>query len=208
MNRNNTRLFPLFITMIVIIVVIVAIVSIARAIFFSGDRTTTTETAVDQGREELLKTTEDHSVSLTVRGPIVAQEEFKSYRVIVSPSSRDLSVYRGYLEDKEKTKQLTNNRTAYEQFVYALDKANMMKGTVPTDDAKNDLRGICAGGYVYEYSVLVNNEAVKRLWTSTCDGSKGSLEASVEQLNGLFYAQIPGAEDLIPSERPGLRLQL
>lgn len=203
-RSSGSRFLPLFIVFIVIVLIVVAVVSIGRAIF-SGTQDTTSE-VTDQGQTELLKTDDGNSVQLTVRGPIVAEEEFKSYTIVVSPNERIMTIYKGYLEDVTKQKELSNNTRAYEQFVYALDKANMMKGVVPEDDAKNDLRGICANGYIYEYSVLVNDDAVKRLWTSTCDGSKGSLQASTDQLNNLFFAQIPNARELVPFKSSGLRL--
>lgn len=206
MQRSGTRLFPMILTLIVIIVVIVAIVSIGRAIFFSGDQTASDPLELDKGKAELLDTTANHAVQLTVRGPIVADEEFKSYQMKVTPSSREIVVYSGYLDDEERSKRLGNNRAAYEEFVYALDKANMMEGTMPADDDANDLRGICATGYVYEYAVLVDDESVKHLWTSTCDGSKGTLKASTSQLNDLFLKQIPGANELVPFKSSGLRL--
>lgn len=195
----------MLITLVIIVLVIVAIVSIGRAIFSGGSAPTTTET--DQGSTELLKTSDDHSVSLTVRGPIIADEDFKSYQIVVAPSSREMNVYKGYLDESERSKKLDNNTKAYEQFVYALDKANMMKGTEPSDEEQNDLRGICATGYVYEYAVRVNGDSVKHLWTSTCDGSKGTLQASVDQLNSLFMNQIPDAKNLSPFKASGPRLK-
>lgn len=206
MQRSGTRLFPMILTLIVIIVVIVAIVSIGRAIFFSGDQTSSTDVEVDQGKSELVDTTANHAVELTVRGPIVAEEEFKSYQMKVTPNSREMVVYEGYLDDEERSKKLGNNRAAYEEFVYALDKADMMEGTMPADDEANDLRGVCATGYIYEYSILVDDEPVKHLWTSTCDGSKGTLKASTAQLNDLFLKQIPGSAELVPFRSSGLRL--
>lgn len=191
-------MFPFFITLVVIVVVIIAIVSIGRAIFGGGGESSETEEEQDRGRSTLLTVAEGNSVRLVVRGPIVAEEEHQSYSIEASPSSREMTVYKGYLDQVKKRKELSNNRRAYEQFVYALDKANMMLGEVPTDDEKNDLRGICAGGYIYEYSVLTAGSPVKRLWTTTCKGSPGSLNASVEQLNSLFWAQIPGSAELIP----------
>jgi hypothetical protein len=202
MQRNSgARLFPLFIILIVVALVIAAIVSIGRAVFSGGDSSSPDSSQVDTGRAALLKTDDAHSVQMTVRGPIVADENFKSYRVTVSPAERQMSVYKGYLEDRTTGKRLDNNTKAYEQFVYALDKANMMKGDQPSDDVDKDLRGICAGGYVYEFSVLETGSAVKRLWTSSCDGSKGTLDASKEQLSGLFLDQIPGSSDLVPFEQ-------
>lgn len=205
MQRSSSRLFPLFIILVVVAIIIFGIVSLGRALFHS-DKPVETQ-PVDNGRQALLDTSVGHSVQLMTRGPIVADEEFKSYTIRVSPSARSMTVYTGYLDSIDEQKKLDNNHKAYEEFVYALDKANMMKGDMPSDDAENDLRGICASGYVYEYSVLVDGDAVKRLWTSTCSGSKGTLDASVEQLNDLFFAQIPGYEKLIPFKSNPLSLR-
>lgn len=194
-------------TIIVVVLIIVAIVSIGRALF-GGAAETTIDTDIDRGRTALLETESDHGVSLTVRGPIVANENFKSYRILITPASRSMDAYKGYLDESERSKKLDNNTEAYEQFVYALDKADMMKGKELKDDKLGDLRGICATGYVYEYAVLIDDKPVKHLWTSTCDGSKGSLVASTTQLNNLFLKQIPDADDLIPFKRSGLELQL
>lgn len=207
-RSNGARLFPLFIILIVVALVIAALVSIGRAVFNTDGDSPDEQTAqVDAGRESLLKTDLARSVQMTIRGPIVAQENFKSYQISASANSRKMDVYKGYLEERTGGKELGNNTRAYEQFVFALDKADMMKGKIPADNqAVNDLRGVCSGGYVYEYAVLNNGREVKKLWTSTCDGSKGTLEASKEQLTGLFLAQIPGANDLIPfRESPLLR---
>lgn len=198
-RSNGARLFPLFIILIVVALVIAAIVSIGRAVFNSGDTTSEDTALVDRGREALLKTDLARSVEMTVRGPIVAEESFQLYRVTVSPNERKMDVLKGYLEERTAGKTLDNNTRAYEQFVFALDKANMMKANSQADDEDiNDLRGICASGYVYEFAVLNNAQEVERLWTSTCDGSKGTLDASKEQLSGLFLDQVPGSEDLIP----------
>lgn len=210
MQRNNgARLLPLLISLIVIALVIAAIVSIGRAIFNSGDDSSSpdqVETGI--GRESLLKTDQGRSVRMTVRGPIVANEQFQSYTVSATPTNRALVVYEGYLDEETDSKELRNNTPAYEQFVYALDKAEMMKGEDEEDvETNDDLRGICATGYVYEFAALYNNQEVRRLWTSTCDGSRGTLQASQQQLTSLFLSQIPDANDLIPFQQsPLLRL--
>lgn len=198
-RSNGARLFPLFIILIVVALVIAAIISIGRAVFNSGEDSGDETVLVDRGRESLLKSDLGRSVSMTVRGPIVAEENFQSYRVTVSPDERRMDVFKGYLEERTDGNTLSNNTRAYEQFVYALDKANMMKANNKADDeGVNDLRGICASGYVYEFAVLNNAQEVKKLWTSTCEGSKGTLNASKEQLADLFLGQVPGSNDLVP----------
>lgn len=206
-RSNGAKLFPLFIILIVIALVIAAVISIGRAVFNPGDGGGEDTALVDQGRDALLKTDLSRSVAMTVRGPIVADENFQSYRIGVSPNERKMDIFKGYLEERTGGKTLDNNSRAYEQFVYALDKANMMNANDRADEEEaNDLRGICANGYVYEFAVLNNTQEVERLWTSTCEGSAGTLNASKEQLRELFLDQVPGANDLIPfSQSPVLR---
>lgn len=189
-KSSSSRVIPIIIVLIVIAIAIAAIVSIGRAVF-GGGQTTTTE-QIDVGQAALLDTAASRSVRMTVRGPIVADENFRSYQIIVGPSTRSLTTYSGYLGTVLETNALGNNVKAYDEFVHALDKANMTVGT-PLEGEADDIRGICATGEVYEFDVMDDNSQVKHLWTSTCKGSKGSFRASVPQVQNLFLRQIPGA---------------
>jgi hypothetical protein len=193
-NYRTSRIFPIALVIIIVVIAIAALVSLARVVFFSGPAAG--PVAVDVSREALLNTSATHSVSMTIRGPIVADEAFHSIKINIAPSSRELKTYKGYLDTVVDKVGLSNNVAAYEQFVYALDKANLVKGTEFTGE-KDDVRGVCATGRVYEFSVLDSGKSVKHLWTSTCNGSKGSLSGSVIQLTELFVNQIPDADKLI-----------
>ena len=192
---RGSRIIPIALILIIIAIAIAALVSLGRAVFFSnGSSQTVAE--VDVSREALLSTAVDRSVKMTVRGEIVADEEFRSYQIIITPSSRTLTTYTGYLDKKIDEIALGNNIPAYEEFVYALDKADFVTGVELTGEA-DDRRGLCATGQVYEFEVLKANESVKTLWTSTCKGIKGSLKATVTQLTALFTNQIPKGQALI-----------
>jgi anionic cell wall polymer biosynthesis LytR-Cps2A-Psr (LCP) family protein len=190
---NSSRILPIVIILIIVAIAIAALVSVGRLIFGGGE---TAKPETDGGQTALLDTSLSHSVRMTVRGPIVADENFRSYQVTVDPTSRNLTTYSGYLDQAIDTKQLSNNTKAYEQFVYALNNANMEKGTALTGD-KDDTRGVCATGNVYEFDVLNNGNSVKHLWTSTCRGSTGSFKASVTQVERLFLNQIPDNQALL-----------
>lgn len=192
-HYRTSRILPVALVIIIIIIAIAALVSLARIVFFSSP---STPEAVDTSRAALLDTSASRSVSMTVRGPIVADEEFQSYQIDISNNVREIKTYKGYLDTVVDSVTLSNNVAAYEQFVYALDKANLAKGVELSGD-RNDIRGICATGRVYEFTILNNNQSVKRLWTSTCKGSAGSLNANVSQLTSLFVNQIPDAKKLI-----------
>jgi hypothetical protein len=187
-KSSSSRVVPIVLVLIVVAIAIAVLVSVGRAIFGGGSAQDTSK--VDLGVESLLNTAVDRSVRMNVRGPIVADENFRSYQIAVDSSSRRMTTYSGYLDKTIENVQLGNSAKGYEELVYALNRANLMKG-VELDDDKNDTRGICATGRVYEFEVLQGNSVIKRLWTSTCKGSPGSLKASVTQIQKLFNDQIP-----------------
>lgn len=186
-NSGAQRAVPIVLVILIIIVVIAALVSVGRSIF-GGE----SEPVVNTGQEALLNTSLDRSVRMTVRGPIVGDNQFHSYTITVTPTTSNLTTYQGYLLSPLETVEQTNNSKAYQQFVYALDRAKMMEGDELEGDA-NDTRGICSVGRLYRYEVLQGSNVVKELWTTTCGRSKGSLKAPNEPLIRLFKAQIPNA---------------
>lgn len=192
-HYRTTRIVPIILTILIIIVAVVALVALARALFFSG---APAATQVDAGKVALLETSDGHSVSMTVRGPIVANENFRSYTITVSPNARVIKTYTGYLDTVLQEQTLGNNTPAYAEFVNALDRAKMADGSeVPGE--QNDVLGICATGRLYQFAILKDGESVETLWTSTCSGSQGTLDANAQQLSQLFIAQIPDANAMI-----------
>jgi hypothetical protein len=200
MNRSGLqRLIPIILVLIIVIVAIAALVSLGRTLF-SGDESTSPTPIVGVPKEtpqDALKSTlADRSVRMTVRGPIVADEKFHSYRITASPNSRNMTTYVGYLKTEVTNEQLENNIPAYEQFVNALSRADLMEGTPLTGDA-NDTRGACATGTVYEFEVRQGNNTIQKLWTSTCKSTPGSLKASLVTVRRLFQLQIPDYSKLL-----------
>lgn len=186
MKKKDTfvKILPIIIIILVITMAIILIVSVAKMMFKSNPK----EPQVNALEQALLTVDNSRGVRMTVRGPIVAQENFRSYQILITPQSRILTTYKGYLGEKIDTKQFDNNVPAYEQFVNSLVKANLSKGK-PFET--ENLNGICATGTITEFDVMQNDASLAHLWTSTCKGSPGSLSASVDQNKNLFLAQIP-----------------
>lgn len=183
------RLIPIILVLIITVVAIAALVSLGRTLFSGGDATQQ-KPKVNVGRQALTNTQADRSVRMTVRGQIVADEDFRSYSITITPETRAMTVYKGYLKDQIDDEQLSNNVEAYSQFVYALSRAKLMDGT-PLSGNANDTRGVCAVGTLYEFEVLQGTNTVQKLWTSSCSGSQGSLDANLSQVTRLFQRQIP-----------------
>lgn len=203
MSRYKTqRIAPILLAIVIIIVAIAGLVALGRLLLTGSTSSSstsseqqTTETLIATTQANLLKTDANRSVSLTVRGPIVADEDFRSYRITISPSSRNFDAFSGYLDKATSQQSLTNNIAAYSQFVNALDKAQLAKAE-PVNKADTDLLGICATGKVYEFNLLEDGKSTALFWTSTCSGSTGNLSANVTQLSSLFYAQIPDGSNI------------
>jgi hypothetical protein len=187
MKKKDTfvKILPVIIIILIVIMAVIALMSLGKAIFKNGGKKEPQVNALEQA---LLATDASRGVKMTVRGPIVAQENFRSYQIVITPSSRIITTYKGYLGEQISTKQLDNNLPAYEQFVNSLVKANLSKSK-PFET--ENLNGICATGTVTEFDVLQNNKSLAHIWTSTCKGSVGSLAASVDQNKNLFLSQIP-----------------
>lgn len=187
----------MLLVIIITIVAIAAVLAIGQALLGGGTKKEP-PTQADPGKEALLSSDLSRSVRVTVRGPIVADEKFRSYQITVAPNTRTMTTHEGYLEKQLEAKTFDNNTKAYEELVYALDKRKMMDGR-PLPDDKNDLRGICATGKVYKFETLMNGEPVKTLWTSDCGGSKGSAAASVQEILDMFLKQIPEGKKMAAS---------
>lgn len=191
MNRGGfSRFIPLILFVGVIVVVIAALISIGGRLF--GSETSTN----DPGETALVSMDVENSVRMTARGAIVSQEEHRSYQIEISPEQRSLVAYEGYLERPLEAVELGNNSRAYEEFVYALSRSELMRGNEGSEDEK-DLRGRCPKGSVYVYETINASGVVKRLWTSTCRGESGTLKANHSSVRDLFLAQIPEGQDTI-----------
>ena len=96
MKNKLIRIAPILLIIVIAVLAIAALVSLGQMFFNGGDnqnkaQVSETETASDN----LLKNDVSRSVKMIVRGPIVADENFRSYTVEVTPSASTLITYIG-----------------------------------------------------------------------------------------------------------------
>ena len=201
-RRKSPRILPLVLVLAAIAIAVAVLISLARAIFLPSDNSKndkdTSQSQTLNPTKELLNTESDRSVSLVASGPIVAQENFRSYQIIITPSERKLILYEGYLGTVVDSQSLDNNVNAYGQFVGALNLAGLTAAKTP-EDLKDNRQGVCAIGEYYQFDLLksYNKDLVFRYWSSTCPGSSGTLKANAEQIIDLFVRQIPDARTIL-----------
>ena len=197
-HGKNSQLLPVVVIVIVVVISVALIVTLVRTFILGGGSSSTQQTQRQKDSDEaaLLNTAIDRGVRMTIRGEITADEKFRSYRITVTPTTRIMTTYAGYLDQTIDHVTLENNSRSYEEFVYALNRANMMKGDALIGE-KDDTRGLCASGKILEFETLQNDRTVKRLWTTTCKKDGGSLQANASQLSDMFLAQIPQGKELL-----------
>lgn len=187
---SGPRIMPLIIIVIVVALVIAALVTVGKMIFSGNNSSnankTTDTTSIDSA---VLDRADGRSVRWTVRGPIVADEKFRSYQITISPKQRIYTTYSGYLDQIVETKTFENNANAYEQFVYALTKANIGKTRKANDE---DFRGVCATkGVAYMFETMNGSAVDQSIWSSTCKDSPGTLASDPLKIQALFVNQVP-----------------
>lgn len=193
MYRGKSKIIPIILMVIVAIVAIIALVSIGRAIL---NRDTQPEIAEDPASLALLNTEMDRSVRMRVRGPITADEDFRSYEIEVSPTSRRMTTYKGYNNQVIDDVRLPNSTEAYTELVNALSLANFTK-TSQSAAGIDTIQGVCATGRVYTFELVFAQSPTKQLWAASCRGVDGSFKGNAALVRDLLQGQIPTSRDLL-----------
>lgn len=186
MKQENTRRIVRNVAVVGgIVLAVIVVFLVIRAVFLMGSSSAPSQT---DATDPLLNTSTDRGVMMTVRGPIEAAETARTYEVDVTPTSRSVTQYSGYDGTVVNKQVYANSMAAYEQFVYALDKAGM---TNDRTVANPDTRGVCAMGRLYTFSLERDTTVESSLWSSSCNSVKGTLAGGSSALRDLFNAQIP-----------------
>ncbi|MCL2869261.1 hypothetical protein FWF48_00410 [Candidatus Saccharibacteria bacterium] len=176
------------------LLIVGAIVGLISTIITSSKNNQTPETAI---APSVLTTDLDSTkLDLTVRGPIVARENFRTYTISISSVQRVLTLTKGYQGDVISETTEDNDMAAFKQFAFALDRINAANKRQSTEQP-NGLDGVCATGQVYEFKIIKNGRTNTSLWTSSCSGSPGTLAVNTQQLYQLFSRQMPDFDSII-----------
>lgn len=190
---KTSRVLTVALSLIILAIAIAAVISFGRIFFFTSNMSTSD---IEKSKDALLSTSADRAIVMKVRGKIVADEDFRSYQINISPTLRTMTTHKGYLGDTIDYISLNNNIPAYEQFVYALYNANILKIVELVGEEQN-INGVCANGRLYEFTLIKDERPVKTLWTTTCSNVQGSLDLKPSQISDLFEKQIPNSDDYI-----------
>lgn len=176
---------------IVIVTVILAVV-LFNMVFVSEKISDT----VDAGEKALIEMTNKSAIRMTVRGKIVANEEFKYYEITLKPQTREIKVLSGYNGEVVASRSYENNWEAYTEISYALKRIGMMKGRAFIGD-EDDTRGVCPSGELTTFEVLDGGRTIKRLWLTSCKNDQKSFNGEHKKVSELILMQIPDHKSIL-----------
>ena len=130
---------------------------------------------------------ESSSVRWTMQGRLVGDDSYRSVRITVSPTYRRAEILQGYEQKATKTVDLPNNKTAYTNFLIALD--NLHFGNERRVQNPDD-RGVCPLGNRFIYELYDGDNQKLRLWSDTCVSSEGTMDGQASNIRQIFKAQI------------------
>lgn len=198
MNKNG-RFGIILLVIIVALVMIGGIVFLGQTLFISdgGEQVAQTSQA-----KLLTEPSDNTTIQMAVRGPIVAKEQHYDIVLKVTANSRSLVIYQGYDRQTEiKRLDLDNSDSAFRKLLLALNQAGFTRRQTKPQ-ARDD--GLCATGQLIEYSLSQGDDVKLNSWITTCQGT-GDFTGNSAQVNQLLLGQIPDADKAISDAKKALQ---
>ena len=165
--------------------------SIARSIFDSGS-SSSNNTSTESDEVTLV---EDANVArYSVDGPVVANEDHRSYEIEVTSGVVEMTVYKSYGSEVVSRKSYPNTNAAHDAFMSSLASLNVTDrrdGTTLDDDFAE--QGVCPSG---RRRVLELDDNIRR-WSATCSNRVGTADFSMSSVERLFRRQVPDFSELV-----------
>jgi hypothetical protein len=179
---------------LVIAIMIIVLILVGWGLFtitsniFRGTRTAppvTTETI------DLVESTA--VASYKVEGPVVANEDHRSYTIDVSQNVVTMKTFSNYGRTLTAERSYQNTAEAYESFLSALSNANVtaLARNASTEFSFED-QGVCATGRKFFLELDTN---IFR-WSTSCSTRQGNAGFSMAPVSTLFQRQVPDFADL------------
>ncbi|MDQ3093744.1 MAG: hypothetical protein M3Q70_01020 [bacterium] len=186
---DNSRVRWAIVSLLILILLILSIwgvFSIAKRLFSSGSSQNSSQVVEPQDKLD------DYNrpgviISFELQGPVVAETEHTSYKIIVGRSERIMQVMRGYSGTVEREQRYTNDEASYAVFLKSIAAAGF---DAKNNSTQNDERGACPLGRRYIYTINDNGMDALRTWNTSCGQELGTSEAGTV-IRTLFQKQIP-----------------
>ncbi len=137
--------------------------------------------------------TTDATVSMTIDGPINANQDHQQIRILVNNQDATFQHIQGYQGNVVNQQNFANNVDAYTNFLFALLRTGFTQGN--NSKLLADERGRCPLGDRYIFELTEGGKTLQRYWATSCGGTQtygGNLSTTIT----LFQNQIPNYSNL------------
>jgi hypothetical protein len=131
----------------------------------------------------------DAEASLTIDGPITADQTHQSIKIIVSRDTAAYQQIQGYQGNVQKQQTYNNNVDSYTNFLFAIGRAGFTEGD--NSSSLKDERGYCPLGNRFIFAFNQDGKQLERYWTTNCSGTPSTFKGNSSLIVTLFQNQIP-----------------
>jgi hypothetical protein len=128
--------------------------------------------------------------SLTIDGPIVANQNFNEVVIQISANYTELQIINGYNNHIVSKKVYANNQNAYRAFLKSL-ALNNFQVKVNNSQGLSSPIGVCPNGDSYIFKLVRDSKNIVDSWQTNCNTSNYTFGGNVNNVIGLFQSQIP-----------------
>lgn len=184
------------VTIIALILIVWGLFTIASNIFRGNGDDETNTIQIEEDRSTVQATA---VAAYKVTGPIVANEDQRSYTIVVSANTVTMKTFGSFGKTLIAEKSYTNTPIAFESFLSALANANVtaLQRNASTEFTFED-QGVCARGRKFFVELDTN---IFR-WSTSCGKNEGNAGFNMSPVSTLFQRQVPDFSTLTS----GLRL--
>ena len=152
--------------------------------------------------EEQLKPLPEYSdtfaeTSMTIRGEINGEDIHREVRITVGQFQRRLDIIAGYSGNVIQTQTFSNSEPAYDEFLWAIDRAGFLLERKGLSPAQANEKGQCPLGNTFEFELNDSGDVLLYLWASSCSKNIGTLKGNSSLLQTLFKNQITNYNQLV-----------
>ncbi|HWB39119.1 MAG TPA: hypothetical protein VG604_02640 [Candidatus Saccharimonadales bacterium] len=130
----------------------------------------------------------DAEVSMTITGPVIADQDHKSLRITVGTNSVVYQQFDGYDGKVVNSKVFHNSEASYRTFLRALAYVGFANGN--NDKSLQNESGRCSLGKIFSFDMRDDGNHLEHYWITSCGGPKTFLGNSIATIS-LFEAQVP-----------------
>ena len=173
------------ITIIALILITWGLFTIASNIFRGNGDEQVDIVQVDADRSTVQSTS---VAAYKVTGPIVANEDQRSYTIVVSANNVTMKTFSNFGKTLIAEVSYVNTPIAYESFLSALANADItaLRRNASTEFTFED-QGVCARGRKFFVELDTN---IFR-WSTSCGNKEGNAGFTMSPVSTLFQRQVP-----------------